>query len=371
MDFTFTEEQDQLRDAMRGYLGRRNDFDSRTRTSRGEPGWSRDLWKALSEDLGILGAALPEEAGGSGGGRVEQMIAMEEIGASLLLEPYLETAVLAAEIFVRADRNEPLSAIASGEVTYALAWAESDNRYEALPRSTHIQTGGDGNVRLTGSKQVVTAAPWADRLIISALLDGQTVLVEVDPAAKGVSFSAYPTIDGRRAADIAFDDVSLTEADIIAGADKGAQILEATLDVGAAAIGAEAVGIMRRMLDDTVDYTRQRRQFGKAISEFQVLQHRMVDMYMELELATSAVYRAFLSLDLEAADRVQAVSSMKASVGNACRIVGQSAIQLHGGMGMTDELAVTHYFRRATAIEQEFGDVGYHLERLDRLVRAS
>jgi alkylation response protein AidB-like acyl-CoA dehydrogenase len=367
MDFSLTDEQVQLREAVRGYLERNNDFASRTATSRGDEGWNDTLWRGLAQDLGITGAWIAQSAGGSAGTAVDMMVILEELGASLLVEPFLETAVIAAHI-LRASRNRDaeLREISAGTLRAALAWAEPGRRFARIPHETRAQSTENGWL-LSGQKSVVVAAPIATHLLVTALADGQPALFLVDPASTGVSHQSFPTIDGRRAADICFTDVALSRDALLL---TGAEAIEHMLDIATAMLGAEALGVLRQMLDDTIAFTKDRRQFGQPIASFQVLQHRMVDMYMHLELTTSAVYRAILSLSSVPAERKRAVSAMKVTLADACRFIGQSAIQLHGGMGMTDEVAVTHYFRRATVIESEFGSADFHRRRFADLARA-
>jgi alkylation response protein AidB-like acyl-CoA dehydrogenase len=368
MDFAFTDDQGQLRDALRGYLQRKNDFPARTANARGEGGWSESLWRGLARDLGILGVLVAEEAGGVGGDAVGMMVVMEELGASLFVESYLETAVIGAAVLGAAGaRDAELRAIVDGDMRLAFAWAEPEARFDRLPRATVARRTAEG-WRLDGYKAVVTAAPLATHLLVTALADGEPAIFLVAVGAGGIAYQSFPTIDGRRAADIAFDAVALPDAALVG---RGSEAIESVCDLATAMVGAEALGVLRSMLDDTIAFTKERRQFGQAISSFQVLQHRMVDMYMQFELATSAVYRAVLSLDTEPVERARAVSAMKVTVAGACRFIGQNAIQLHGGMGMTDEVAVTHYFRRATVIESEFGSADYHRRRFSALSRAA
>jgi alkylation response protein AidB-like acyl-CoA dehydrogenase len=368
MDFTFTDDQTQLRDAVRGYLQRKNDFAARTKVLRSDAGWSEPLWRGLASDLGILGVLIPERLEGAAGDPVDAMVVMEELGASLLVEPFLETAIVgAAALTASGQHDAELRGIAQGEVRIALAWAEPDARFDRLPRATTAQQSGDG-WRLDGRKAVVTAAPMATHLLVTALADGDPALFLVDADAAGVALQSFPTIDGRCAADIAFGGIDLPATSLVL---RGAEAIERLLDLATAMLGAEALGVLRRMFDDTVAFTQGRSQFGQPIASFQVIQHRLVDMYMRIELATSAVYRAVLSVDSAPAERMRAVSAMKVTVADACRFVGQNAIQLHGGMGMTDEVAVTHYFRRATMIETEFGSADYHRRRFAALPRAA
>ncbi|MBL8652416.1 MAG: acyl-CoA dehydrogenase family protein [Sphingopyxis sp.] len=366
MDFIFTDDQRQLRDALRGYLARNNGFSVRTATARSASGWSDSLWRGLAGDLGILGLLAPEAARGIGGNATDMMVVMEELGANLLVEPYLETAVIGASAFGAAHAAE-LAGIATGDLRIAFAWAEAGTRFDRLPRDT-IALRTTVGWRLDGGKIVVTAAPMATHFLVTARIGDEPALFLVEAGATGISQHAFPTIDGRRAADVTLDAVAVPDGALVA---RGGEAIERLCDIATAMLGAEALGVMRVMLDDTIAFTKERRQFGQAIASFQVLQHRMVDMYMQLELATSAVYRAVLSLDAEPVERARAVSAMKVMVAAACRFIGQNAIQLHGGMGMTDEVAVTHYFRRATVIESEFGSADWHRRRFAALSRAA
>lgn len=366
MDFTFTDDQRQLRDALRGYLQRSNGFSVRTANARGASGWSESLWRGLADDHGILGVFVPEGAGGIGGDAVDMMVVMEEMGANLLVEPYFETAVIGASALGAAHKAE-LAAIADGDMRLAFAWAETETRFDRMPRDT-IALRTTIGWRLDGHKIVVSAAPMATHILVTARIGEEPALFLVEAGAVGISLHSFPTIDGRRAADVTFDAVAVDDNALVA---RGAEAIERLCDVATAMLGAEALGVMRVMLDDTIAFTQERRQFGQAISTFQVIQHRMVDMYMRLELATSAVYRAVLSLEAAPTDRARAVSAMKVTVADACRFVGQNAIQLHGGMGMTDEARVTHYFRRATMIESEFGSADWHRRRFAALARAA
>lgn len=368
MDFSFTDDQRQLRDALRGYLERRNGFAARTASARSASGWNESLWRGLAEDLGILGVGIDEAAGGAGGNMVDMMVVSEELGANLLVEPFLETAVIgAAALGAAGDRERELAAIVSGSMRCAFAWAEAESRFDRAAPAT-VTTRAASGWCLEGRKAVVAAAPYATHLLVTARDADEPVLFLVEADAAGVSLQSYPTIDGRRAADIAFDAVTVPKTALLL---RGEEAIVRLCDIATAMLGAEALGVMRVMLDDTIAFTRERRQFGQPIAGFQVLQHRMVDMYMQLELATSAVYRAVLSLDAVPDARARAVSAMKVTVAGACRFIGQNAIQLHGGMGMTDEVRVSHYFRRGTVIESEFGSADWHRRRFATLSRAA
>ena len=370
MDFNFSAEQDMLRESVSRYLGDRYDFAQRQAMVRSESGWRPQIWRGLADDLGVLGAPFAEELGGLGGGAVESMIVMEEIGKVLAIEPYLDTVVIGGGLLRRWRTDlarQWIARVVSGDVRFALAQLEPGARFDlADVTTTATLTGGEWHV--SGLKDAVRGAPFATHLIVTARTggarhdrDGVSVFL-VDRDATGVALREYPTVDGSRAADIRFAGAA---GQLIGAAGRGFEPLEAAVDEGVAALCAEAVGVMRRLLADTVEYTRQRKQFDAPIATNQVLQHRMVDMYMALEQAVSMAYMATLKLDRPASERIRAVSAAKVMIGKAARFVGQSAIQLHGGMGMTNELAVSHYFKRATMIEAQLGSADHHAARLE------
>lgn len=383
MNFSFSSEQVMLRNSLGALLRDRYSFPDRCMASQSREGWRREIWSALANDLGLFSLALPREKGGLGekggpsGGAVEHMIVMEEFGHTLVIEPYLETIVIGAQLLAQSPGDRAAHALAQiidGSSIIAFAWAEPAMRYRAIDVATTAMRGGSGWI-LNGKKSVVVGAPWADHLIVVARSGGSPGEVDglslflIDKNSQGITEHAYPTIDGRLASDLTFDKVSLPQ-DALLGAEDGAlPVIEEILDRAIAATSAEAVGAMRRMLRDTIDYTGQRRQFGQSLSQFQALQHRMVDMSMQIEMALSATYLVTLKLDRPAAERARAASSAKVTIGKAARFVGQNAVQLHGGMGMTDELPIGHYFKRTTMIEGEFGDADYHMMRYAMLSR--
>ena len=371
MDFSFTDEQRQLRETLARFLAARYGFETRQKVLRSESGWRPEIWKALAEELGILGVALPEEVGGFGGGPVDNMIVMEELGRALVVEPYLETVVIGAGLLRRAGGEAAIALIESiigGEAILAFGWSEPGTRTDAADVSTSARRDGAG-WRLSGRKAVVVGAPWASHLLVTARTAGAQrdkdgiSLFLVDPKATGVAMREYKTVDGRRAAEITFDDVALG-GEALLGDESGAlPHVEAVLDEARAAICAEALGVMSEMQRQTIDYVGQRKQFGVAIGKFQVLQHRLVDMFMAQEQSVSMTYMATLKLAEDAPARMKAVSAAKAFVSKSCRFVGQNAVQTHGGIGLTDELALSHYFKRASMIEGELGSYDWHLAR--------
>jgi alkylation response protein AidB-like acyl-CoA dehydrogenase len=379
MNFDLSEEQVLLKEAVTRFLRDRYSLEERRRIAASSDAFSPALWNSFAQDLGILGAVLPEATGGLGGGAIETMIIMEALGEALVLEPYLETAVIGGGFLKRAateSARKMLGEIVAGNVRVAFAAAEPTARYAWRDVSTVARWDGESWL-LSGTKTVVSAAPVATHLIVSARTTGAQrdcsgiSLFLTEANVMGLAAHAYRTIDDRRAADLVFDRVRVP-ADALLGEEGNAlPIIEQVMDEATAAVSAEAVGAMRRLLHDTIDYAKQRRQFGQPIAQFQVLQHRMVDMYMALEQAVSAVYLATLKLDQPAQERARAVSAAKATIGRSGRFIGQNAIQIHGAMGMTDELSVGNYFKRLTAIENEFGTVDHHLARYAALSQAN
>lgn len=374
MNFELNEDQQMLQNMLRQFLAQRYGFAERVAASRSDLGYRPEIWSALAGELGLLGATIAQEHGGLGGGAVEQMIIMEELGRALVLEPVTETLFHGAWLLEKAGgaAASRLADVVAGKVRLALAIGEPQMRYDHEDVAATAERSASG-WRLNGQKSVVIAAPWADQLIVAARTSGGAgdaagISLFLAPAdAAGVSMHPYPAIDGRRAADIILTDVEVSQEALVGGEGQGLELLEELRDRAVAAQAAEASGLLDKLLQDTVAYTQQRQQFGQPIASFQVLQHRMVDMYMHVELTRAAALLATLKLDAPAAERTRAASSAKATVAEACRFVGQNAVQLHGGMGMTDELPIGHYFKRATQIEGEFGSADWHLARRVRL----
>ena len=375
MDFSLTEEQSMFRDTVERFLRDNYDFSKRRMIMNSELGWSPDTWRGLA-DLGVLAGPFAEDIGGLGGGAIETMLIMEAFGRALVIEPYIATIVLCGGVLRRSSTSlarDMISAVMEGEAILAFAYAEPQGRHNPANLLTTARRQGSG-WRLSGHKAVVIGAPWADRLIVTARTDGDQTdekgisLFLVDKTMPGVTSRDYTTIDGQRASEFYFENTILPADFLLCEEGEGFSLIEQVLDEAAAAVCAEAIGVMREMHAATMEYAKQRRQFGQAISEFQVLRHRMVDMFVALEQSISMSYLATLSLDRPAEERAAAVSSAKVQISNACRQIGQGALQIHGGMGQTDELAVGWYFKRATVIESQFGSADYHLRRYHRLV---
>jgi len=328
------------------------------------------MWAQFAE-LGLLMAPFSEEDGGLGGGPIDAMVVMEEFGKGLVVEPYLPSVVCGGGFLKRgtdAQKAEYLGGIMSGEQIFAFAYAEPRGRYNQADLETTAKKDGSGFV-LNGHKAVVIGAPWATHFVVTARTSGDrpdakgvTVFV-VAKDAKGVSTRDYPTVDGRRASEVYFENVSVSADAVIGEVDNGLPLIELVTDEAIAALCAEACGAMKVAHSMTVEYSRNRKQFGTAIGKFQVLQHRMVDMFMEHEQSVSMTYMATLKLGEDEVTRKKAASAAKVRIGQGGRFVGQQAIQIHGGMGMTDEMAVGHYFKRLTMIDAEFGNVDHHLKR--------
>ena len=370
MDFTFTEEQRLLRESLAGFLADRYTFEARHAAIRSDAGWSPEVWRALAQDLGVLGAALPEDLGGLGGGPVDTLVVVEELGRALVMEPYLETVVIGAGLLKRAGEAgaEAVGRIIDGEMIIAPAFGEPASRFDTGDVSTTARRNGAG-WRLDGRKAVVTAGPWAGHLLVTARTSGGqreregVSLFLIDKAAAGIATRDYPTVDGRRASEVSLDGVAVGAEALIGEEGQATPLVDQVLDEARAALCAEALGVMSQLQAQTLDYVKQRRQFGQPLAEFQVLQHRLVDMFIQLEQSVSMTYMATLKLDLPAPERSKAVSAAKAFVGRACRFVGQAAVQIHGGIGITEELPLSHYFKRATMIEGALGSVDFHLAR--------
>jgi pimeloyl-CoA dehydrogenase small subunit len=371
MDFSYSEEQELLRNSVARFLADTYNFETFRKVSRIEPGWRREIWKQFAE-LGLLGASLPEEYGGLGGAAIETMIVMEAFGRALVVEPYVPTVVIAGGLFRAAgserQKQEWLPRIASGDAVFAFAFAEPQGRYNLSDLTTTAKRRAEGYV-LNGQKAVVIGAPFADALIVTARTAGDrrdtngVSVFLVDARTNGISRRDYPTMDGLRASEITFENIELPAQNMIGTPDEALLLIEQVVDEAIAAHCAEALGAMRVLQEATVEYARTRKQFGVPIGKFQVLQHRMVDMLMQVEQSASMVLMVTLKLGQSTLERKKATSAAKVQIGKAGRFVGQSAVQIHGGIGMTDELALGHYFKRVAMIDALYGNVDHHLAR--------
>jgi alkylation response protein AidB-like acyl-CoA dehydrogenase len=377
MDFSLTEEQTALKDSLGKFIDRDYTFDERWKVIRSPQGWSRAHWNQLAE-IGLMALPVAEADGGLGGGGVDTMVVMEQIGRGLVLEPYLGCVIVPAALIKaagNAEQRTTLSAgLATGETLYAFAHTEPGQRYERDAVSFSA-TPGSGGFTLNGKKVSVLGGDCADKLIVSAKVAGDpdASLFVVDANAAGVRRLAYPMQDAQRGADIEFNNVQVG-ADALLGERGNAQrAIDYALDVACAALCAEAVGAMAELQKITIEYLKTRKQFGRPIGMNQALQHRAVDMLMHVEMSRSMALEAAVAVDNpDTAARAKAVSAAKTLIGQGCRFVGQNAVQLHGGIGVTHELNTSHYFKRLTMINATFGDTDWHLARYgDALLAAA
>lgn len=374
MDIQFTEEQELLRSSIQRLLRDQYDFDARRKIVATDEGWSRKHWSAFAE-LGLCAAPFQESSGGLGGGPLATMIIMQEFGRNLVIEPFLETVVLAGglieDVGSPVQREDFLPQIMAGGSIWALAWAEARSRYDFSNVATSARRNGDGYL-LSGTKAAVIGAPWADKLIVSARTSGEprdrdgVSLFVVDRQSANLHLQSFKTIDGRRAAEITLMNVQVPASHLLGTEGEGIAALEACRDRAIAALCAEAVGAMTELNSATLEYTKTRKQFGVALGTFQVLQHHLVDMFIALQESISLTQHLNLTLAANEPGSSKLASGAKSKVGEAARFVAEQALQLHGGMGMSDELNVGHYFKRIASINIQFGDPTYHLMRYAR-----
>jgi alkylation response protein AidB-like acyl-CoA dehydrogenase len=380
MEFDYSEEQLALQDTLQRFISRDYDFDKRKAVLRSEAAFSSEAWKQYAE-LGLLALPLPEDLGGLGGNAVDIMVVMEQFGHGLLMEPYLSSVVLSAGLLrdsaSDAIKQKILPQIAEGKIKVALACYEATGRFD-LARVTCAATEKNGGWQLSGRKNVVLDGPSADYFLVSARGGGKSNDVEgislflVPKQTKGLTVTGYATQTGARAADLLLEDVTLGTDALIGKAGAALPGIQRAVDRGIAALCAEAVGIMNALNKATLEYLKTRKQFGVAIGTFQALKHRMADMLMAAEQSRSMAIIAAVHADSkDAAERSRSIAAAKAYIGQAGRLVGQQAVQLHGGMGVVDEHVVSHYFKRLTMIDITFGDADYHLGRFsDTLLTA-
>jgi pimeloyl-CoA dehydrogenase small subunit len=378
MDFDLTEEQRLLRDSVDRLLADHYSFEKRKAHLAEPEGWSRDLWAQYAE-LGLLGLPFAEEHGGFGGGGIETMLVMQAFGRVLALEPYLATVVLAGTALRlaanAAQQSALLPQIAEGKLSLAFAHGERQARYDLSDVLTTAKPKGSGWV-IDGAKSVITHGDSADKLIVSARTRGERndpngiSLFIVDADANGVARRAYRMRDGMGAAEIALSGVEVGSDAVLGEIGKAFPVIERVVEAGIAATAAEAVGAMETMQSMTLEYLKTRQQFGRPIGDNQALQHRATEMFVALEQGRSMAMLAAMMVDEpDPAERARNIAMVKAGVGQAARFVSQNAVQLHGGIGMTEEYAVGHYFRRCMVIEHSFGDTAHHLSRLADQVR--
>jgi alkylation response protein AidB-like acyl-CoA dehydrogenase len=369
MNFDYNEEQRLLADSVARYMQKAYDFEARRRIVASEEGWSREAWATFA-DMGLTGLAFPADFGGFGGGALDLMGVMEAFGEALVVEPFLPSVALGGRLVAlagsEAQKSALLPALIEGRLRLAFAHTESGARYDLGHVKTTARRSAAG-WRLRGEKRVVLGAPAAETLVVSARTKkGVSVFLVESKAAR---LRSYRTLDGMRAADVALEGVALPEEALLGEEGAALPLIEEATDFATALVCAEAVGAMKYACDATLEYLKTRRQFGVPIGTFQALQHRIVDMYVACEQARSMACLACSRVDSarEAAGRGRAVSAAKIKIADAARHISQEAVQLHGGMGMSEELKVSHTFRRLTIVAQQFGDADHHLERFARL----
>lgn len=377
MNFDPDEEQQLLAESVARFVDKAYSFEQRRAIVASPQGFSTAVWSTLAE-IGLLGLPFPVEYGGFGGGAVAMMSTMEAIGGALIVEPYLTTVGVAGQLIARGGSSEQkaalLPALIAGDLKLAFAHVERGARYRLEHIGVRATRAGSHYV-IDGEKCAVVHAPQADKVVIAARTAGDVAdahgisLFLVDAGTSGMAVRTYPTFDGLRSADIAFDSVHVA-ADCLIGPENGAApLIGQTVDFATALLCAEAIGALKSANDATLDYLKTRKQFGVPIGSFQALRHRMVDMVISYEQARSMADLACAAVDSarDTGERMRIVSAAKIKIADACRHVSQEAVQLHGGMGMSDEMKVSHTFRRLTMIAQQFGDADYHLERLAAL----
>jgi alkylation response protein AidB-like acyl-CoA dehydrogenase len=379
MDFNFTEEQTLLENMVTSFVRDNYPWEAREAIVKTEEGWKPENWSQFAE-LGLLGVPFAEEFGGLGGSVVDTMIVMEQFGKGLVVEPYMPSVVLAGGLISSLGSKEQVESIIpniiSGDVRYAFAHSEPQSRFDLFDVKTSAAVSGDDFI-LNGFKSVVFGGPIATHLIISARTSGDQrdtngiTLFLVDKKSEGLTLQNYPTIDEYRASEVVIESLKVSKDMVLGEVDNAYNAIDENIDRSTIAVCAEAVGILEVLKDATIDYCKNRKQFGQAIGKNQSIQHRLVDMMIEYEQSKSILYMACTSNLSDPTSRKKAVSAAKARIGKAIKYVGENAIQLHGGMGMVDEYLVSHYFKRATMLGVLFGNEDYHMKRFSDITQAN
>ena len=375
MNFELSEEQKMIQQSVERFVQENYDLTNRVKISSEDPGYSQDYWTAMAE-LGWLGLAFSEEDGGFGGNQIDTLVLMEQFGKGLVLEPFLANIVLGGGAIKRggtpAIKESVLPNLIEGNLQLTLAYAEEQSRFDIEDVATAAREDGN-NFIINGKKSMVLNAESADKIVVVTRTSGSQVdedgisLFLVDATSKGVERENFPTVDGLRASEITFTDVEVSSDNLIGKKDKGFSILQAVVNDAILALSAEAVGAMEVLYKDTVEYTQQREQFDHPLSDFQVLQHRMVDMFMEYEQCKSLLLRATMETVQDPILAQRTVHALKHLIGKSGIFVGESAVQLHGGMGVTEELRIGHFFKRLLVIDSQFGNSDFHLDKFTSL----
>ena len=375
MNFELSEEQKMIQQSVERFVQENYDLTNRVKISSEDPGYSQDYWTAMAE-LGWLGLAFSEEDGGFGGNQIDTLVLMEQFGKGLVLEPFLANIVLGGGAIKRggtsAIKESVLPNLIEGNLQVTLAYAEEQSRFDIEDVATAAREDGN-NFIINGKKSMVLNAESADKIVVVARTNGSQVdedgisLFLVDATSTGIERENFPTVDGLRASEITFTDVEVSSDNLIGEKDKGFSILQAVVNDAILALSAEAVGAMEVLYKDTVEYTQQREQFDHPLSDFQVLQHRMVDMFMEYEQCKSLLLRATMETVQDPILAQRTVHALKHLIGKSGIFVGESAVQLHGGMGVTEELRIGHFFKRLLVIDSQFGNSDFHLDKFTSL----
>ena len=371
MNFELSEEQKMIQQSVERFVQENYDLTNRVKISSEDPGYSQEYWTAMAE-LGWLGLAFSEEEGGFGGNQIDTLVLMEQFGKGLVLEPFLANIVLGGGAIKRggspAIKESILPNLIEGNLQVTLAYAEEQSRFDIEDVATAAREDGS-NFIINGKKSMVLNAESADKIVVVTRTSGSQVdedgisLFLVDATSKGIERENFPTVDGLRASEITFTDVEVPSDNLIGEKDKGFSILQAVVNDAILALSAEAVGAMEVLYKDTVEYTQQREQFDHPLSDFQVLQHRMVDMFMEYEQCKSLLLRATMETVQDPILAQRTVHALKHLIGKSGIFVGESAVQLHGGMGVTEELRIGHFFKRLLVIDSQFGNSDFHLDK--------
>ena len=364
MNLNYSDEQNMLREQVLKFCETNYDFIDREKILLSEEGYSNDNWKQFAE-LGWLAVPFKEDNGGFNFGPIELTVLFEEFGKALVVEPYLSSVVMSGTILEGSNHPEKTSIIEkiiSGEHQISVAYAEPNIGYNFLDCVTAVSKDGDG-FSLNGSKSIVLNAGNANQFIVLSTYEEAPLLAIIDADAKGLSVQSFKTLDGHTCGELTFENVSLTHESILASGDDAETLFNKMVNISILCISAEAVGAMTASYMKTVQYTKEREQFAQPISNFQVLQHRMVDMFIETELTKSLLIKATLQLDSGDPETENTISASKVQVGKAGRLVGQHAVQLHGGMGVSNEMSIGHYLKRFTAIDSMFGNTQYHINK--------
>tara|TARA_Y100001970_G_scaffold106367_1_gene133327 strand:+ start:5069 stop:6202 length:1134 start_codon:yes stop_codon:yes gene_type:complete len=375
MNFELSEEQKMIQQSVERFVQENYDLSNRISISSEDPGFSKEYWSSMAE-LGWLGLAFAEEEGGFGGNQIDTLVLMEQFGKGLVLEPFLANIVLGGGAIKRSNSQQLketiIPGLIDGSLQITLAYAEEQSRFDLNDVATSATEDGEGFI-LNGKKSMVLNAESADKIIVVARTSGgQTEedgisLFILDTGSEGIVMENFPTVDGLRASEISLENVKVSKEDLVGERDKGFDILQAVANDAILALAAEAVGAMEVLYKDTVEYTQQREQFDHALSDFQVLQHRMVDMFMEYEQCKSLLFRATMETVQDPIMAQRTIHALKHLIGKSGIFVGENAVQLHGGMGVTEELRIGHFFKRLLVIDSQFGNADFHLEKFTNI----